>query len=336
MDVFELGNFTLECGITLPNAVMSYKTHGTLSPEKDNVIVFPCFLGGGPEALEAYIGEGRPLDPNKYFIVLPGLFGNGIASSPSNTPSPFEKGAFPEVLIADDVKAQHKMLTELWGISEIQLILGWSVGALQTYEWAVRFPDFVKRAASIAGAPRPSPWTKLWLKSVVEDCITNDRYFNNGFYSDAAQLQGSLRHQAHLTALTLPPIGFYREGQERWKNIGFTSFDDSIIRFWEAYWLPQDPNNLVVQAKKARMADPARLADGDIVKALARITAKVAVVAFTGDNMFPPAEGKIDASRVKNSSFTEINSIYGHLATFGMAGEDVVAIDNVLRDLLNS
>lgn len=336
MELFNLGNFELESGITLPNAVISYKTHGTLSPKKDNVILFPCFLGGGPEALEAYIGEGRPLDPNKYFIILPGQFGNGVSSSPSNTPSPFEKGAFPEVYIADDVKAQFKLLTELWGISEIQLILGWSVGALQTYEWAVRYPSFVKRAASIAGAPRPSPWTKLWLKSVIEEAITSDANYNGGYYEKANMLQGSLRRQAHLTALTLPPIGFYREGQERWKNIGFSSLEDSIIRFWEAFWLPQDPNDLVTQAKKARFADPARNAGEDIEKALDRITAKFAVVAFTGDNMFPPEEGKIDAARVKNSSFTEIYSIYGHLATFGLANEDVIAIDSVLKQLLKS
>jgi homoserine O-acetyltransferase len=309
MEIFNLGDFKLESGITLPNAVLSYKTHGTLSPKKDNVILFPNILGGVPEVLEAYIGEGRPLDPTKYFIVLPGNFGNSISSSPSNTSSPFEKGAFPDVLIADDINAQYKMLTELWEITELQLVLGWSVGALQTFEMAVRYPSFVKRAASIAGAPRPSDWTKLWLKSVVEDTITSNEHYNGGFYQNASLLQGSLRRQAHLTALTLPPIGFYREGQELWKNIGFTSFEDSIIRFWESFWLPQDPNDIVTSAKKARFADPARLADGDIEKALKRITAKFAVVAFTGDNMFPPAEGKIDASRVTNCTFTEISSV---------------------------
>jgi homoserine O-acetyltransferase len=334
MEIFNLGDFKLQSGITLPNAVLSYKTHGTLSPKKDNVILFPNILGGVPEVLEAYIGEGRPLDPTKYFIVLPGNFGNSISSSPSNTASPFEKGAFPDVFIADDINAQYKMLTDLWGITELQLVLGWSVGALQTFEMAVRYPSFVKRAASIAGAPRPSPWTKLWLKSVVEETITSNEHYNGGFYQNASLLQGSLRRQAHLTALTLPPIGFYREGQELWKNIGFTSFEDSIIRFWESFWLPQDPNDIVTSAKKARFADPARLADGDIEQALKRITAKFAVVAFTGDNMFPPAEGKIDASRVTNCTFTEITSIYGHLATFGMAGEDIAAIDKVLAELL--
>ena len=336
METYNLGNFVLNSGITLPDAVISYKTHGTLNSAKDNAILFPCFLGGVPEALEIYIDEGKPLDPSKYFIILPGQFGNGISSSPSNTPTPFDKGAFPEVLIADDVSAQHQLLTELWGIQELQLVLGWSVGALQTYQWAVQYPDFVKRAASIAGAPRPSDWTKLWLKSVIEDPIISHQNYNNGFYDDKSSLQGALRTLGHLCALTLPPIGYYREDQKIWSKIGFSSYEDSIIRMWESFWLPHDPNDLKVAGRKARMADPSRLTNGDIDLALSMITAKFAIIAFTGDNMFPPAEGRIDASRVKDSKFYEFESVFGHLATFGMDSKDLENINSVLQNLLDS
>src|ERR1044071_791259 len=105
MDTFDLGNFPLSTGFTLWGAKLSYKTHGTLNEAKDNAILFPHFLGGSAEALEGWIGEGRPLDPNKYFIILPGQFANGFSSSPSNTPSPSDRGAFPQVTIGDDVRA---------------------------------------------------------------------------------------------------------------------------------------------------------------------------------------------------------------------------------------
>src|SRR6266568_1850278 len=172
MEIFKLGNFQLSSGVTLPNAQLAYKTHGILSPKKDNAILFPNFLGGSPEALEVWIGQGRPLDPDKYFIILPGHFGLPPTTSPSNTAPPFNQGAFPAVHIADDVIAQHRLLTEQFGIQELQLVLGWSVGALQTYEWAVRFPNMVKRMASIAGAPMPSPWTRLWLCTALEEPLT--------------------------------------------------------------------------------------------------------------------------------------------------------------------
>jgi homoserine O-acetyltransferase/O-succinyltransferase len=87
-----------------------------------------------------FVGEGRPLDPSRYFIILPGQFGNGFSSSPSNTPLPDDRGAFPHVTIGDDVRAQHRLVTEQFGINELQLVLGWSMGAEQTYEWAVRYP----------------------------------------------------------------------------------------------------------------------------------------------------------------------------------------------------
>src|SRR3712207_4759310 len=138
MQTYDLGQFELACGVVLPDAKLAYQTLGELSPEKDNAILFPTFLGAPPHALEQWIGPGRPLDPAHYFIVCPGHLGLPPSSSPSNTPAPFDRGAFPRVRIADDVAAQHRLLTEQFGIRELQLVLGWSVGALQAYQWAVQ------------------------------------------------------------------------------------------------------------------------------------------------------------------------------------------------------
>jgi homoserine O-acetyltransferase/O-succinyltransferase len=332
MEIYELGDFRLLTGITLPKAKLAYTTHGTLNAAKDNAILFPNFLGGVPEALEVWIGEGRPLDPSKYFFILPNHFGLAPSSSPSNTPPPFDKGAFPVVYIADDVIAQHRLVTEVFGIQELQLILGWSVGALQTYEWAVRFPSMVKRMASIAGAPKPSPWTRLWLHTAIEEPLTSDPAWNNGFYTDPQAVQAGARRQGHLTSLTLPPHGFYSETKATWRTIGFTSVDDFVSRFWEAFWLPKDANDIVLQARKARAADPA--AGGDLANALSRITARAFVVAFTGDPMFPPEECKLDAERIPNGQYREIESDFGHLATFALSDKDKQGLDNVLRELL--
>jgi homoserine O-acetyltransferase len=333
MDLFELGEFRLSTGLTIPAAKLRYKTRGTLNAKKDNAILFPHFLGGSPEALEGWIGDGRTLDPRKYFIVLPGQFADGASSSPNNTSAPFERGAFPAINIADDVVAQRRLVESL-GIQELQLVCGWSTGALQTYEWAVRFPGMVKRVASIAGAPKPSPWTKLWLRTIIEESITSDPAWKMGFYRDATEVQAGLRHQARRTALTLPPLGFYREGKEMWRSLGFASMEDFVSRFWEAFWLSQDPNCLVWQARKAQRADPS--GGGDIAKVLGQITARTTVVAFTGDPMFPAAECKGDADRIPRAQFREITSQFGHLATFGLCDEDRGNVDNVLREVLSS
>lgn len=332
MELFDLGDFRLQCGATLPAAKLAYKVHGTLNAARDNAILFPSFLGGAPEALEAWIGKGRALDPSRYCIILPGHFGLPPTSSPSNTPAPYGRGAFPAVTIADDVIAQHRLLAEQFGIERLQLVLGWSVGGLQTYEWAVRYPDMVARMASIAGAPKPSPWTRLWLRTVTEEPLTADPAWRDGFFADPADLQAAARRVGHAAALTLTPDPFYREGQEMWRPLGFSSAEDFVVRFWENFWLALDPGDVVTQARKARAADPA--GGGDIAAALGRITAKAAVVSFTGDHMFQPAECRLDAERIPDARFHEIDSSYGHLATFSLSPQDVKAVDHVLAELL--
>jgi homoserine O-acetyltransferase len=107
-------------------------------------------------------------------------------SSPSNTPPPFNGGAFPNVSIGDDVRAQHRLATERFEIARFELVLGWSMGAEQTYEWAVRFPDMVKRALPFAGTAKTTPHDYIFVRS-HEDALKSDPAWNNGV------LQGSVR-----------------------------------------------------------------------------------------------------------------------------------------------
>lgn len=330
MDIFELGNFQLTSGYTIPNARLAYTTHGTLNAARDNAILFPNFLAGSDEALEIYIGEEMALDPSKYFIILPGQFGNGYSSSPSNTPPPHDRGAFPPISIADDVIAQHRLLTEHFGIERLALVLGWSVGALQTYEWAVRFAPMLERMMSIAGAPRPSPWTLLWLRTVIEEPIVTDPAWNNGFYANASDVQAGLRRQGHCMALTLPPLSYYHG--EVLQSLGFASVQDFVRGFFEGFMLPQDPNNLLIQARKALTADPS--GGGDMAEALGRITAKTLIFGFTGDVMFPPGDCRFDAERIPGAQFKELTTASGHLSTFGLFPGDKQAVDNAIREVL--
>jgi homoserine O-acetyltransferase len=332
MDTFELGNFRLTSGYTIPNARLAYTTHGTLNEARDNVVVFPNFLGGNDAALEMYIGEDMALDPRKYFVILPGQFGNGFSYSPSNTPPPFDRGAFPPITIADDVIAQHRLLTEHFGVQQVELVLGWSVGALQTYEWAVRFAPMVKRMASIAGAPRPSPWTLHWLRTVIEEPIVTDPAWNNGFYAEATDVQAGLRRQGHCMALTLPPLRYYQG--DLLQRLGFGSAQDFVRGFFEGFMIGQDPNNLLIQARKALMADPS--GGGDIAQALGRITAKTFIGAFTGDVMFPPEDNQRDAEHIPGARYRQMTTISGHLTTFGLFPEDKQAVDDAIREALTA
>ncbi|MBU25709.1 MAG: hypothetical protein CMD99_06735 [Gammaproteobacteria bacterium] len=111
--IFNLGDFDLENGIILPDAKLSYVTHGKLNKKKDNLILVPSAYLGDHHGFDFLIKEGKALDPAKYFIVATDMFQNGLSSSPSNTPEPFNGPNFPLIDTRDNVKAGYRLVTEV-------------------------------------------------------------------------------------------------------------------------------------------------------------------------------------------------------------------------------
>src|SRR6059058_61337 len=138
-EIFALGNVVLQSGLTLRNAQLAYKTYGTLNSHKDNAIVYPTFYGGQHAQNEPMLGPGMALDPSRYFIIIPNMFGNGLSSSPSNAPPPYDRARFPRVTLYDNIMCQHRLVTEKWGIEHLALVTGFSMGAQQTFHWGALF-----------------------------------------------------------------------------------------------------------------------------------------------------------------------------------------------------
>ena len=330
-EYFDLGDFALETGYTLRGARLAYKTHGTLSAEKDNAILFPHFYSGTSATLEHWLGEGRPLDPTRYFIIMPGQLGGGFSSSPSNTPPPFNQAAFPPVAVGDDVRAQHRLLTEQLGIRELQLVVGWSMGGMQTYEWAVRYPAMVKRAAPMAANAR-TPVQNTLLIDVHEALLKSDPAWNDGFYGEPHAVHLGLRRHALAFALEGMSPAFYRD--EAWRAAGFASVEDFKRGFVEAYFLPMDPNNLLCMSRKWRNADVSVHTNGDLGEALGRITARTIVTAVDTDMFFPVDDCRQDAALIPGAELRVIESVWGHMAGFCVLDADRQAIDAILGEIL--
>src|SRR4051794_40121738 len=153
---FDLGDFALTEGATLREAKLAFKTYGTLSDARDNAIVYPTWYSGRHWDNEWLIGDGMALDPARYFIIVPNMLGNGLSASPSNTPPPYDRARFPRVRVQDNVRAQHTLVTEHFGIEKLVAVTGWSMGAGQTYQWAVSYPARWSRG-SCRSAARPGP-----------------------------------------------------------------------------------------------------------------------------------------------------------------------------------
>ena len=116
---YELGDVVLQSGLTLRGARLAYKTFGVLNANRDNVIVFPTFFGSNHTGNEPMIGEDMALDPSRYFVIVPNLFGNGMSSSPSNTPQPYDRARFPKMTYYDNITFQHRLVTENFGVERI-------------------------------------------------------------------------------------------------------------------------------------------------------------------------------------------------------------------------
>lgn len=331
-EVYELGDWTLMSGEILQHAFLAYKTHGTLNQTKDNAIIVPTAYGGTHRDEEYLIGEGKALDPTKYFIVQINMFGNGLSSSPSNTPAPQNKGRFPNVTIYDNVRAQHKLVTEGLHIERLELVCGFSMGAIQTFQWAVAYPEMVSRIAPWCGTAKTTVHNWVFLAGMVA-AIQADATWNHGDYEKQPKV--GLRTIGRSWASWGVSPAFYN--QQLYLQQGYASVEDYIVRGWEESFSSHDANNLLAMAYTWQSADVGLTpgCDGDYAKALARITAKACVIAGQTDMYFPPQDIELDASHIKDAEFLVIPSIFGHQAGGGGNPDDVAFVNQAITNLLN-
>lgn len=329
---YELGDVVLQSGATIRGAKLAYKTFGTLNEAKDNVIVYPTWYSGQHYDNEWLIGSGMALDPEEYFIIIPNMLGNGLSSSPSNTPEPYNQSRFPNVTSYDNILLQHRLVTELFGIERIALVTGWSMGAQQTFQWGATFPEMVERIAPFCGSAKTSVHNFVFLEG-VKAALTADEAWNNGWY-DKPPSKG-LRAMARVYAGWGFSQSFYRE--KLFLQMGFSSLEDFLVGYWEGLFLNRDPNNLLTMLWTWQYGDISAnpMYKGDFEKALGAITAKALVMPGLTDLYFPPVDNEYEVSLMPNAELRIIPSIWGHFAGApGINPVDVMFIDNALKELL--
>jgi homoserine O-acetyltransferase/O-succinyltransferase len=333
--IFELGNFTLECGETLRGAKLAYRTFGKLNAEKSNAILVTTWFSGTAKVMQdVYVGPGHALNPEKYFIVIVDQLGGGVSSSPQNTPAPQTMAKFPKLSIGDDVHAQRKMLNELFGINRLALVVGGSMGGQQVYEWAVANPEMVERAGVIAATARISLHQRIFVDTLIE-AITSDPSWNGGWYTSGLEVRNGMDRMAKIVATLGWSPQFYQ--LERWKTIvGMSSLDDFINGVMKAYFEPMDPNVLLCEMHKWQRADVSRHTSGDLSVALKRIKAKTLVMAISHDQFFPQHECEADCNLIDGAELRVIQSPEGHMGLNGFEPGYMAQVDQYLSELLSN
>ncbi|MCE3554116.1 alpha/beta fold hydrolase [Pseudonocardia sp. RS11V-5] len=334
-DLISVGRLDLEEGGSIPDCRLAVATFGELNEARDNAILVTTWYSGSHQIWrDVYIGPDHALNPERYFIVVVDQIGSGLSTSPHNADGEnagIAMSAFPHVRIGDDVVAQERLLREHFGIETLHAVVGGSMGAQQTYEWAVRFPDKVKRAAAIAGTAQNTPHDFLFTKALNE-AITSDPGFADGEYTSNTEVEAGLKRHAGIWAVMGLSTEFWK--QEVWRALEFESKEAFLEGFLEPYFTVMDPNDLLCMAWKWQRGDVARHTGGDLDAALGRITARTFVMPISEDMFFPVRDCRAEQEKIKSSELRVVDDILGHLGLFGVAPTYMPQIDQHLGELL--
>jgi len=304
--VHALGPLTTLSGEVIRDARLSWKAHGTLSATRDNVILYPTSYSATHPELEWLIGPEGVLDPGQWFIVQADMFGNGLSSSPSNDPD------YPSLVTSwDNVQAQHRLLSEQFGIERLACVYGWSMGAQQAYHWAAMFPDQVDRIVALCGSARTAVHNQVFLSSLLAVLEAAPEYVGGGRFS--APPKASLRAFARIYASWALSQDFYRAGRHLAAEPDLESF---LVNQWEARWGQRDAANLYAQARCWEAGDISAnpLYGGDLQRALAAIQARVLLMPGETDLYFRVADSELELPHLRHGSLRVIPSINGHRA----------------------
>lgn len=353
---YPLGDFPLQSGAALPSAHLAYKTLG--SPTNPTII-YPTWYSGAISDNLWLISTQRTLNPEKYHIVIPALFGNGQSTSPSNTDS----NPFPHITFHDNIRAQHQLLTQHLHIDHVYAVVGWSMGAGQCYQWATQHPTFMDKIVPFCGSARTSLHNQVFLEGVKTALLAAKGIPSAGVCADGtprARTWSAEERETGLKALGRVYAGwgfsqtFYRQQlylhAPAFKGM-FTDLEDFMVKFWEAWALSKDPENMLTMLWTWQSGDVSRQEpymsaetiksgkrdEGAFEKALGAVRAEAMVMPCRTDMYFPPEDSEIEVAYMpKGKGKLEVfASVWGHWAGGpGQSLEDVEFLDGKLREFL--
>ena len=304
--IFQVGDLPLDSGAVLRDARLSWKAFGALAPQRDNVIVYPTSFAAQHPDIEWLIGPDGILDPTRWFIVIPDMFGNGLSSSPSNDP------AYPPLVTAAcNVRAQQRFLRESFGIDRIACVYGWSMGAQQAYHWAALFPDQVERAIVCCGSARTAPHNRVFLEGLRAILEAAPHYAGAGRFN--GKPEAALRAFGRVYAGWALSQDFYREHLYR-TAFGAADLDAFLAANWDVRFALRDPANLMAHLATWQAADISAGYGGDLPAALSAIRARVLLMPGATDLYFRVADNALELPHLRHAELVPIPSIWGHVA----------------------
>ena len=351
-------SLTLQSGEILTRFELMTETYGELNSEKTNaVLVCHAFSGNHnaagikdgekkPGWWDEIIGDGKTIDTTKFFVVSLNNIG-GCHGSTGPTTIANESGQpygadFPEVSVSDWVETQ-KLLADHLGINCWEMVAGDSLGGMQALQWAISYPDRIKKAAIIAASSKIST-QNIALNEVAREIIKKDENFYNGDYlargeSPKKGLKAA-RMLGHITYLSESNMSkrFGRKLQDPENKIDADinyEVENYLQYKGEQFAKTFDANSYILMTKAMDSFDPAKDFGNDLVSCLQNIQAKLLIASFDSDWLFPKEYGlDIQMSAIKagvDSTYIELDGDYGHDSFLFYKDQYASALKNFLN-----
>ena len=351
-------SLTLQSGEILTGFELMTETYGELNSEKTNaVLVCHAFSGNHnaagikdgekkPGWWDEIIGDGKTIDTTKFFVVSLNNIG-GCHGSTGPTTIANESGQpygadFPEVSVSDWVETQ-KLLADHLGINCWEMVAGGSLGGMQALQWAISYPDRIKKAAIIAASSKIST-QNIALNEVAREIIKKDENFYNGDYlargeSPKKGLKAA-RMLGHITYLSESNMSkrFGRKLQDPENKIDADinyEVENYLQYKGEQFAKTFDANSYILMTKAMDSFDPAKDFGNDLVSCLQNIQAKLLIASFDSDWLFPKEYGlDIQMSAIKagvDSTYIELDGDYGHDSFLFYKDQYASALKNFLN-----
>ena len=300
-------DFRFHTGEVMAEVTLHYRTIG--SPTNEAVLVLHGTAGSGVNMLTRnfageLFGPGQPLDANRYFIILPDSLGTGQSTRPSSSGLRMK---FPKYNYDDMVQAQYRLITEGLGVKHLRLVIGNSMGGMQAWVWATKYPDAMDAVVPMACQPGAMSGRNWMLRRLLAESIRNDPEWNSGNYTTQPR-----NMQRLLTYFSIATSG----GNIALYNAAQTSAQgDALLAKRFAVPFRGDANDVLYQWESSADYDPS--------PGLERIQAAVLAINAADDERNPPDLGMMERAmaRIRNGRYLLIPQspdTRGH-GTTGMA-----------------
>jgi len=312
-------DFQFHTGEALAEVRLHYATVG--SPAGEPVLILHGTGGSHANMLTRefageLFGPGQPLDAARYFIILPDALGTGKSTRPSDG----LRARFPKYNYDDMVLAQYRLVTEGLGIRHLRLVLGNSMGGMQTWIWGQKYPDFMDALVPMASQPVQMLGRNWMMRRLLTQSIRRDPDWNGGNYT--SQPRGiQLALVEFAVATSGGTLAWYRDAPTREKA-------DQIVMQRLAQPFRGDANDQLYQWESSEDYDPQ--------PGLEKIRARLVAINAADDERNPPELGIMEREikRVKNARYVEIavgEKSRGH-ATTGNAALWKEHLADLLKD----